>query len=84
MVAPSALIMWRVYEFSNVDRIVKDQASSHGIYASSLDHNAMSYKLTLVEFRKPDIVAIGSSRAMQFREDSFRDDVVFVNAGGPL
>lgn len=82
IVLPSALIMWSVYELSFVNRIIKDQARVKGIYASSLDHNAMPYKLSLIDVRKPDIVAIGSSRAMQFREEFFKEDVVFVNAGG--
>lgn len=82
VVLPSALFMWSVYEISSGNRIIKDQARSEGVYASSLDQNAMPYKLSLVGARKPDVVAIGSSRAMQFREEFFKDDIVFVNAGG--
>ena len=38
--------------------------------------------MELIKQVKPEIIALGSSRVMQFREDSFNKK--FVNAGGAM
>jgi hypothetical protein len=38
----------------------------------------------MVEARNPSVVALGSSRVMQFRESFFRDPARFYNAGGAV
>lgn len=48
-------------------------------------YNAASfypYKKYLVEIKQPKVIALGTSRVMQFRSDFFKNDSSFINAGG--
>ena len=70
------------YENNTFEHIVKKQIKNNSIYGSALNGNTFSYKLELIKKVKPEIIALGSSRVMQFREDSFNKK--FVNAGGGM
>ena len=41
-----------------------------------------AYKLALISEKKPDVIAIGTSRMMEFRSEFFTTSTHFVNAGG--
>ena len=70
------------YENNTFEHIVKKQIKNNSIYGSALNGNTFAYKLELIKKVKPEIIALGSSRVMQFREDSFNKK--FVNAGGGM
>lgn len=70
------------YENNTFEHIVKKQIKNNSIYGSALNGNTFTYKLELIKKVKPEIIALGSSRVMQFREDSFNKK--FVNAGGGM
>jgi hypothetical protein len=76
------LFIERAYENSSFKDIVHIQRSYDAIYGTALNQNTYAYKLELVRAVKPDVVAVGSSRIMQFREDYFV--VPFVNTGGAM
>lgn len=70
------------YENNSFQSIVKRQIENNSIYGTALNRNTFGYKMELVKQIKPNIVALGSSRVMQLREDSFNES--FVNAGGAM
>ncbi|HZQ74367.1 MAG TPA: hypothetical protein VFB08_15720 [Burkholderiales bacterium] len=70
----------RAYEASSYANIVAEQLHRGGMYGSAFNGNDLKYKIELVRALKPDVVVIGSSRAMNVRGLVFGRP--FVNAGG--
>ena len=56
----------------------KDKSIIVGISLRNIDS---SLKFHTTELKQPDILALGTSRVLQFRETFFKDDVSFYNAG---
>lgn len=46
------------------------------------DQSFISYKQALVEYKNPEIIALGTSRVMQLRKEFFVRQDMFINAGG--
>ena len=70
----------KVYGESYVDfeRIIKD--SKYELIGQRFtESNTLPIKTTIVNNSKPNVVAIGSSRVLQFREEMFRES--FYNYG---
>ncbi|SDF88622.1 hypothetical protein [Desulfovibrio legallii] len=64
-----------------VERAVKSQASGRfALFGSGVSQDFVDYKLQLYAAVKPEVVALGSSRVMQFRGAYFRKS--FLNVGG--
>ena len=64
-----------------VERAVKDQAAGRfALFGSGVSQDFVDYKLQLYAAVKPQVVALGSSRVMQFRGAYFRRP--FLNVGG--
>lgn len=72
----------RIFEHNSFTSIVKRQLEHNSIYGTALNENVFAYKLELVKQTKPKIIALGSSRVLQFREEFFRDS--FVSAGNAM
>lgn len=72
----------RAGEISIDDVIFSQQKSENTLYSSGLDQGSYFYKMKLMEVIQPEIVAIGSSRAMQLRRQFFKRS--FVNTGGAV
>lgn len=72
----------RIFEHNSFESIVKRQLNHNSIYGTALNENVFAYKLELVKQTKPKIVALGSSRVLQLREEFFRDS--FVSAGNAM
>ena len=70
------------FENNTYDEIVTRQIKNRSIYGTALNQNTFAYKLSLIRAIKPEIIVLGSSRVMQFREESFTTS--FVNAGGSM
>ena len=70
------------YENNSYSDIVKRQIKNDSIYGTSLNQNTFSYKLELIKNVAPKIIALGSSRIMQFRKEDFNTS--FINAGGAM
>lgn len=77
-----ALFLWRSYELSDYREIVDVQLKKSAIYRSAFNGNLHGYKLELAAQRQAEILALGSSRVMQFRQEFF--DSTFSNAGGSV
>jgi len=69
-------------ENNTFKEIVGKQLKHNSIYGTALNQNTFSYKLELIEEVKPKVIALGSSRVMQFRKESFNTS--FINAGGAM
>lgn len=66
-------------EISPLKKIISYQLTNNGIYGSALHSNVYPYKIALYSKIKPDIVVVGSSTVLQFRENFF--NTKFVNLG---
>lgn len=77
---PIILFLYKTQEVASVEDIVKKQMATKAIYGTALNDNMFAYKLEIVKQTKPEIIAIGSSRVMQFREEFFSKK--FITTGG--
>jgi len=68
-----------LYEHNPLIEIINEQHKQGGIYASLLNNHEFAYSTELVPFRKPEVIALGSSRVLPFREQFFSEK--FVGAG---
>ncbi|MDR0238823.1 MAG: hypothetical protein LBI88_01170 [Deltaproteobacteria bacterium] len=74
---------WFIAKSGDVDLqgVVREQAAGRfAIFGSGVSQDFVEYKLALYSAVKPDIVALGSSRVMQFRGKYFTNR--FLNVGG--
>lgn len=75
----NAAFLYRAGELESVERLVAYQQDQHAI-VNTLYVGLPHYKYETYRFRKPEIVVIGTSRAMQFRAYHFTRS--FYNLGG--
>ena len=66
-------------ELFRAEEIVSKQSVTKQLYGSALSDYPYGYKLAIFEAKRPDVVVIGSSRALQMRENFFNTS--FVNLG---
>ena len=78
----SFLFLKKAGEYDSVRQIVDRQLDEGGVYNSGVGDLTYEYKLALFARVRPDVVVVGSSRAMQFHGAPFR--VPFVNLGGAM
>jgi hypothetical protein len=77
------LYLERAGEYMPLSDIIAEQkAEPHCLYGSGVHSDFVHYKLEGFRQTKPDIIAIGSSRVMQLRQQFFRDS--FYNMGGSI
>ncbi len=74
------IFIFRSSEISPYSTIIKEQLAHQGVYGSAYNGNDLKYKVELVRQLKPEVVVIGSSRAMNVRQLGFTKS--FVNCGG--
>jgi hypothetical protein len=73
------IFITNAYEHMTFREIVKIQHEKNGIYGTALNQNSFAYKMDLVRHAKPKIIALGSSRVLELREEFFNTS--FVNCG---
>ena len=80
----NALFLWRAGEISSLEEIVKTQQSSpdNCIYGSSVHGDTYYYKIEGYRAVQPVVAAVGTSRIMQMRSQSFNES--FYNLGGSV
>ena len=64
--------------------VLLNNGSSRFLYGPAYSNPVFYYKMNEVAAQRPEIMALGSSRVMQFRRDSFREPRQFYNAGGAV
>jgi hypothetical protein len=72
-------ILGRVYEHNFLTDILKKQHTDDAIYGSLLNNNEFELSLSRIEYIQPDIITLGSSRVLPFREEFF--STKFAGAG---
>jgi len=81
LLASGALLL-RLGEFEDPDSIGRQLIKYDGLYGTAVNSNVGDVKLSLTAHLKPDVVVLGSSRSLQFRDIMFSS--TFVNAGGVM
>lgn len=79
-----AYVLWRSGEMEEIGRIIDLQSRPRPsvLFGLAYSNPVKLYKLETVLERRPRMLALGSSRVMQFRSAFFRDGASFYNAGG--
>jgi hypothetical protein len=79
-------VFLRAGEFVTVESVARCQETSHVdvLYGMAYSDPVKRYKFRSVERRDPEIIALGSSRVMQFRGNWFRAPGRYFNAGGSI
>lgn len=85
MLVPAKLVLAyldRMGEYGSAEAATQQLASlpNRCLFGSAVRQNNFAYKLALFDAVRPDVVAVGSSRVMQFRQDMFKER--FLNLGG--
>lgn len=78
----SYVFLSKAYEHQSFEEIAKIQLESGAIYGSALNQSTFNYKLALIKAKRPEIIALGSSRVLQFRQEAFNTS--FVSAGNAM
>ena len=81
---PLLISLEMVGELVGCEEIVEEQLAHDSLVAMAYSNPARCLKAKMVDARKPTIVALGSSRVMQFREFFFMKPNGFYNAGGAV
>jgi len=76
----SYILLSKAGEFNHIKDTAQQVKQYNSRYGPALHNMTYQYKMALYTDTKPDIVAFGSSRVMQFQASSFK--VPFVNMGG--
>ena len=73
-------------ETANIDKVVSFQSKSRNpvTFGQAYSYQPKYYKLKMTKSLKPDILVLGSSRAMQFKSYMFHDSLNVYNAGGAI
>ena len=79
LIAVNYFVLYQTGELDGLDKIVKAQQQTSGLY-NGLSEGMAAYKYEGYRQRRPEIVAIGTSRAMQIRDYFFTKP--FYNLGG--
>ncbi|MDR1469609.1 MAG: hypothetical protein LBT00_09975 [Spirochaetaceae bacterium] len=80
---PPFFLICRSGELIPINAIIRIQQSSDNVLVGTAIQNIdAQLKFETTKIINPDILALGTSRVMQFRREYFNDDVVFYNAGG--
>lgn len=76
------LFITNAHEHSTFREIAKVQQAKNAIYGTALNQNTFAYKIELVRSIRPKVIALGSSRVLELREQFF--STTFVNCGGAM
>ncbi len=75
-------LITNAYENISCKDIVAIQQQTEAIWGSALNSYTATYKFELFKFKKPELIALGSSQSYQFREEFFNRP--FVSCGGVM
>jgi hypothetical protein len=70
-IGPGLLILWQADELTGIDAVAAAQSDEDVLYGTGVHANDVEHRLALIDRRKPDVVALGSSRMEQFRQPFF-------------
>jgi len=77
-----AVIIFFCREYYSVDDILYAQRKDPSVLYNTCCSNLRApYKKALVLEKNPEIITLGTSRVLEFRQEFFRDPAIFANAG---
>ena len=76
----STIFVIKTKENLSIKEVIKLQKTGNYVYSQITDRPFYTYMCELFKLREPEIIAIGSSRVMQFKQDMFKKK--FFTAGG--
>lgn len=71
-------------ELISVERLVKRESNTPLLFGLAYSNADVYVKMQSVLEKNPEVIALGTSRVMQFRSELFKDPTVFYNAGGAV
>jgi len=79
-------IFIKTRELSRIDKLITDQIQSHRekLIGFAYINPTAYYKFNYTVAAEPEVLVLGASRVMQFRQGFFYDSVNFFNAGGAI
>ncbi len=79
-------VFWYSGEFTSLAAVIDSQQHDPhpALFGRAYSNPDKEYKLRLTLVRSPEVVALGTSRVMQFRESFFKSGTRFTNAGGAI
>lgn len=76
-------IGWTTGEFADCDQLIETQRQNHDVFIGmGYNEQTAYYKLKNVNYYQADVIALGTSRVMQFKSDYFCSG--FYNCGGAV
>jgi hypothetical protein len=81
---PSFYVAYNSGELLTVDEIATVQQRDDILVGTAIQNIDSQFKFITTKKLKPNILALGTSRVMQFRREYFTDDILFYNAGGAV
>jgi hypothetical protein len=77
-------VLWRSGELTTTNEIIKEHVSKKkkSLIGLAYRDRVRNFKLNSYFRRKPEVIALGTSRVMQFRDFFFHQPEKFYNAGG--
>lgn len=80
---PSLIIFYGNEYFSSREIVRLQTVYPQSLFGFAYNSESFfQYKKYLVEVKKPEVIALGTSKVMQIRKEFFNDKTVFINAGG--
>ncbi len=73
------IFIYRAAEYGKIKDLVQEQLKKNAIYGPAAYGNIYRYKLELARQKRPEIIALGSSRIMTIRQECFNRP--FLNCG---
>ena len=65
------LLLWSSGELTGLEQVIDAQINDDALYGTALHDVRREHKLALIRHREPNVVALGSSRALDFRQEYF-------------
>jgi len=65
------VLLWRSGELMPLDRIVEEQQARGALYGTAIHDNRRELRLEIIRRRQPELVALGSSVALDMRQEYF-------------
>ncbi len=74
-------VLYHVGETISYAQVIQDQQQTNALYSPKFFNVQKDYKILGIKARRPQILAMGTSRIMPMRQNHFSDGIVFYNAG---
>lgn len=80
------LTLWMGGELTSPETVIKRQAGTSRLvlHGAALSNTIIYEKVRAMQLRKPEILALGTSRVLQFRQNFFKPGIAFYNGGSVI